>query len=292
MIPTLEGLLIQRNAGNMYKSFTSERVAFAGPAPPDDDRSLPYAPLVEDDFVRLLTVAKDGVQCREIQHVSTKTLNDRRFTKVGLEGPRICSDSLPQDMSPRTCRIYSIDPSPDNIFFELKMGRRGCRVHLITNITDMNYGRIRNNSFLYPLHLSPQPGNAHYTLDNFINLMSHELKNIHIVKTGVNASEWRLLNTLYSSRIQAWKFIQQLRMVVHVPDPKSSTFEDFSYKYLLLKGLRSLGYHLVYSQPLILEKEILSPPSNTTVPDLDSNAPDLGMVEIKPKIYETIWLKA
>ncbi|XP_047739928.1 uncharacterized protein LOC108674679 isoform X3 [Hyalella azteca] len=223
---------------NMYKSFTSERVAFAGPAPPDDDRSLPYAPLVEDDFVRLLTVAKDGVQCREIQHVSTKTLNDRRFTKVGLEGPRICSDSLPQDMSPRTCRIYSIDPSPDNIFFELK------------------------------------------------------LKNIHIVKTGVNASEWRLLNTLYSSRIQAWKFIQQLRMVVHVPDPKSSTFEDFSYKYLLLKGLRSLGYHLVYSQPLILEKEILSPPSNTTVPDLDSNAPDLGMVEIKPKIYETIWLKA
>ncbi|KAF2363326.1 hypothetical protein FHG87_005918 [Trinorchestia longiramus] len=248
--------------------------------------SLPYIPHHLDDFLSVLTPLH-GASCQHLVNVTPRILEHRPF-KIGMEAPTLCMDTMPHNMSPNNCKIYSIDPHNENIFFELKMGHLGCRVHVITKSTSLNYGVISNNSYLYPLHISADPGNSHYSLDSYINLMSHEMKDIHVVKTGVNGSEWRFLNTLYTSRTEAWKFIKQLRMVIHVPALTSTTREEFSFKYLLLKGLRSLQFHLVYSKPLVVDNEKMY----AEIIDRDPDAlPSATSFKIRPMHFETVWLK-
>ena len=38
-----------------------------------------------------------------------------------MEDAHICMDTIPAHPTASNCRIYSIDPSPDNVLFELKV---------------------------------------------------------------------------------------------------------------------------------------------------------------------------
>ncbi|XP_069951188.1 uncharacterized protein [Cherax quadricarinatus] len=89
----------------------------------------------------------------------------------GHEGTYICLDELPA--TPHSCRIYSFGVNREDVAFEKTMGARGCRVHVVTTSTEYSYMKITNNVYLYPLELANSSGLAQYTLDNFINLLSH-----------------------------------------------------------------------------------------------------------------------
>lgn len=43
----------------------------------------------------------------------------------------------------------------------------------MTGLTEYSYARLGPNVYLYPLELALTPGHGNYTLDNFINLLTH-----------------------------------------------------------------------------------------------------------------------
>ncbi|MPC95894.1 hypothetical protein E2C01_091123 [Portunus trituberculatus] len=53
------------------------------------------------------------------------------------------------------------------------MGKRGCRVHLLAANTEYSYTRIKPNVYLYPLELNVSPGLNKYSLDGFLDLLTH-----------------------------------------------------------------------------------------------------------------------
>lgn len=169
-------------------------------------------------------------------------------TLSGHEGTYICLDGIPT--SPDFCRMYSFGFNRDDIRFETQMGKRGCRMHLVSGITEYSYSQLGNNVYLYPLNLSNFTGIGKYTLDNFINLMNHMGKPIHYVKTTEKDLEWTLLQNIFTSEYKAHFHIKQLRLLLHLPLANDQNLDKLNEMYRLLLGLEYYGYTLLYSRPI------------------------------------------
>jgi len=151
----------------------------------------------------------------------------------------------------------------------MQLAKMGCRVHMITAQSFLNFGRISKNVFYYPLHIVPQeedmnkgrdvseayewkPEVGYYTIEDFIALLSHEERQLSLVRTYQPGSEVRLISSLLTSPNRVWCQMPQLSMVIHLPSELTpKTRPTFTYTYLLLRRLRSMGYRLVLSRPMI-----------------------------------------
>ncbi|KAK4316391.1 hypothetical protein Pmani_012441 [Petrolisthes manimaculis] len=169
-------------------------------------------------------------------------------TVSGHEGTYICMDGLPN--TPDKCRIYSFAVNREDIKFESTLGQRGCRVHVVTSHTEYSYARLGTNVYLYPLELALTPGHGNYTLDNFINLLTHMWRPIHYVKTTTEGGELLLLRNLFTSTYEAYNTFKQIRLLLHLPLATDDNLGHLEELYRLLVGLEYYGYHLVYSRPI------------------------------------------
>ncbi|KAK7078236.1 hypothetical protein SK128_025463 [Halocaridina rubra] len=166
----------------------------------------------------------------------------------GHEGTFICLDGVPD--TPEACRIYSFGFNRDDIKFETTMGKRGCRVHLVSGTTEYSYSTVGKNVYLYPLNLSNSTGLGEYTLDNFINLMNHMEEPIQYIKTTTMGTEWTLLHNLFTSKYNAFHHVKQIRLLLHLPLANDDNIEILQQQYRLLLGLEYYGYSLLYSRPI------------------------------------------
>ncbi|XP_064117470.1 uncharacterized protein LOC135222949 [Macrobrachium nipponense] len=217
------------------------------PVPSIPDGKPPYLPIDLSDLYDFITATKGT--CVDPSFVPGTSIRDGENTTVsGHEGTYICLDGIPS--TPDSCRIYSFGFNRDDIKFENRMGKLGCRVHLVSGKTEYSYTPLGNNVYLYPLTLSNFTELGKYTLDNFLNLMNHMDKPIHYVKTEEEGSEWTLLQNLYTSSYKAPYYIKQLRLLLHLPIANDDNISDLLEKYRLLLGLEYYGYKLLYSRPI------------------------------------------
>ncbi|KAK8393013.1 hypothetical protein O3P69_013211 [Scylla paramamosain] len=203
---------------------------------------------IEDlfDFITVTTVNCSNSQV--IPGSSVLETEDRMIS--GHEGTYICLDALPETPTQESCRIYSFGINRNDIKFETVMGQRGCRVHLLMANTEYSYSRLKPNVYLYPLELTVSPSLNNYTLDGFLDLLTHMWKPIHYVKTTTRGSEWTFLKTLYLSGYEAYTHVKQIRLLLHLPYATDDHFKDLESLYHLLLGLEYYGYRLVHSRPI------------------------------------------
>ncbi|XP_042890921.1 methyltransferase-like protein 24 [Penaeus japonicus] len=180
----------------------------------------------------------DGSQYRE---------GDNRSLS-GHEGTYICLDDLPK--TPDTCRIYSFGVNREDIKFEIEMGKRGCRTHIVTPLTEYSYSQLGVNTYLYPLHLMNATGLGSYTLDSFMNLLNHMWKPIHYVKTTLAGTEWTFLFNLFTSNYQAYFNVKQVRLLLHLPPATDGNLQQLVDMYRMLIGLEYYDFKLVYTRPI------------------------------------------
>ncbi|XP_068200494.1 uncharacterized protein [Palaemon carinicauda] len=241
------------------------------PVPKVPEGKPAYLPTDISDLYDFITKTKGT--CFEPNIVpGTSIRKGENTTLSGHEGTYICLDGIPS--TPDECRIYSFAFNRDDVKFENQMGKRGCRVHLVSGKTEYSYTPLGNNVYLYPLTLSNVTTIGKYTLDNFINLMSHMNKPIHYVKTEEKDSEWTFLQTLYTSSYKAPYYIKQLRLLLHLPLGNDDSISELLEKYKLLLGLEYYGYKLLYSRPI----------PGTTYFHLNLDK------EVATK-YETVWVR-
>ncbi|XP_045110753.1 methyltransferase-like protein 24 [Portunus trituberculatus] len=227
---------------------------------------------IEDlfDFITITTANCTNPQV--IPGASVLETEDRTIS--GHEGTYICLDNLPETPTQESCRIYSFAINRNDIKFEATMGKRGCRVHLLAANTEYSYTRIKPNVYLYPLELNVSPGLNKYSLDGFLDLLTHMWKPIHYVKTTTQGSEWTFLKTLYLSGYEAFTHIKQIRLLLHLPYATDDHFKDLEGMYHLLLGLEYYGYRLVHSRPI--------PGSTYSIHNLQ--------IQVATK-YETVWIR-
>ncbi|XP_076031859.1 uncharacterized protein LOC143019761 [Oratosquilla oratoria] len=241
---------------------------------PWEEANRPHYRMVDfEDFIRYVTTVK--AQCHQgLQFNGTSRMKDEDPQAPGHEGTFLCLDDLPN--TPDKCRIYSFDPNRFDVEFELEMGkRRGCRVHIVFPDTEYNYTKLDKNTYYYPLKLSTTTSPGNYTFDNFLNLLDHEHKVIHYVKSTGKGTEWTLLETILSSGVGAIHNIKQIRLLIHLPPIVGDTvFPFFKEKYQLLIGLEYYGFKVMFSRP---------------VPNSTYYHEDMKMT-LATK-YEVVWLK-
>lgn len=241
------------------------------PAPALRQQRPPYLPTAPDDLFDYITHVT--VNCTNSLIVPGSTLSEGEDTSVsGHEGTYICLDGMPS--TPNSCRIYSFGVNREDIKFETTMGKRGCRTHLVTALTEYSYAQVSKNVFLYPLELTNSSSIGAYTLDNFINLLSHMGKTIQYVKTTTKGSEWTLLRNLFTSGYEAYNHVKQIRMLLHLPLAKDENLSALDDMYRLLLGLEYHGYRLLYSRLI---------PGTSYV--------HYNMDRVVGTKYETVWLR-
>ncbi|ROT65670.1 hypothetical protein C7M84_016351 [Penaeus vannamei] len=210
---------------------------------------VPYIPNDIEDLFHFVTTVR--ASCRNpltIEGSLYREGENRSVRVEGHEGTYICLDGLPK--TPDACRLYAFGVNREDIKFEMDMGKRGCRSHIVTPLTEYSYSKLGVNTYLYPLHLSNDTGLGHYTLDNFMNLLNHMRKPIHYVKTTLAGAEWTLLFNLFTSSYQAYVNVKQVRLLLHLPPANDENLQTLTEMYRMLIGLEYYGYKLVYSRPL------------------------------------------
>ncbi|XP_042206167.1 uncharacterized protein LOC121855339 [Homarus americanus] len=153
------------------------------------------------------------------------------------------------------------------------MGERGCH-HMMAALTEYSYAQVTKNVYLYPLELANVSALGSYTLDNFINLLTHKDKPINYVKTTMKGTEWTLLRNLFTSGYQAYKHVKQIRLLLHLPMATDEYLTYLDDAYRLLLGLEYYGYHLLYSRPI---------PGTTYV--------HYNLDRVVATKYETVWIR-
>ncbi|XP_069191384.1 probable methyltransferase-like protein 24 [Procambarus clarkii] len=242
------------------------------PPHPAHHRPPPYLPTSLDDLYDYITTITAHNCSQPLVVPGSKLLQGDNITVSGHEGTYICLDGLPS--TPESCRIYSFGVNREDIKFETTMGVRGCRTHLVTATTEYSYMQLTTNVYLYPLTLSNTSGLGAYTLDNFINLLSHMGKPIHFVKTTIEGSEWTLLNNLFTSDYEAYTHVKQIRLLLHLPLATDEHLSSLDDKYRLLLGLEYYGYRLLHSRVI---------PGTTYL--------HFNLDRVVATKYETVWIR-
>ncbi|XP_037783626.1 uncharacterized protein LOC119579814 [Penaeus monodon] len=215
-----------------------------------DAAPQPRAPYIPNDIEELFDfVTSVKASCHNPLTVDGSAYREGENRSLsGHEGTYICLDGLPK--TPDTCRLYAFGVNREDIKFEMEMGKRGCRAHIITPLTEYSYSKLGVNTYLYPLQLTNATGLGHYTLDSFMNLLNHMWKPIHYVKTTLAGTEWTLLFNIFTSSYQAYFNVKQVRLLLHLPPATDENLQRLNEMYRMLIGLEYYGFKLVYSRPL------------------------------------------
>ncbi|KAL7643577.1 UNVERIFIED_CONTAM: hypothetical protein RMT77_005559 [Armadillidium vulgare] len=159
-------------------------------------------------------------------------------------GNSICKDYLPDSPTSSTCRIYSVKYDTEDMTFEMKKGRQGCRVHVWGNKTIYSYMKLGANVYFYPMDLDTISGPGVYSLDDFVGLMGHKGLKIHYLKSTSKGGHETLLRTFFASKSKLWENVEQIQFLLYLPKIGADTWSEIERHYKDIILLKSFGYKL------------------------------------------------